>query len=127
MEDIMNMTELKAELVEMDNATAKAVWLVFEGDWGGQIYLTVRADLLGEGFSSLPLLAAMNEAAWPNSEQGGCCEHLIRANRNKHVSGGMGGGKLTDGVWIHKEFHIDRWRRRIRQALDIENSIRITH
>ena len=42
-------------------------------------------------------------------------------------AGGMGGGRLRDGVWLHKEFHQDeKWRKMVRAELKLKKGTRIS-
>ncbi len=102
-------------------------WLVLEGDWGGQIYLTVPWRLVGPRPRIGTLLAELDCLAWAcNQGQGAAAglyepklvlrdmlrdadvpeetrrelEEWLRAS----VSGGMGGGRLEQGLWLHDEF-----------------------
>lgn len=77
-------------------------WLVLEGDWGGQIYLTVPWHLVGKGANIISLLAQLDRLAWPSNEHDGVNVYLT--DEMHGVSGGMGGGKLEDGLWLHPEF-----------------------
>lgn len=132
-------------------------WLVMEGDWGGQIYLTCplnllrprpevvaldtseerdpsremieRAALLAAGvppdevgamcwrpdsvlmmFSDKgyrALLHELDQAGWAcnEGEGGGMYLHEVSAIAPLFgVSGGMGGGALTEGLWLHDKF-----------------------
>jgi len=39
----------------------------------------------------------------------------------------MGGGRLRDGVWLHKEFHQDeKWRKMVRAELKLKKGTRIS-
>lgn len=121
----MNAARIK-ELLNSCDVTR--TWLVMEGDWGGQIYLTVRLDKLGKDAESSKLLAAMDKAAWESNEGGGTDDWCITTDEpSKGVPGGMGGGELTNGVWIHDEFNITKWRKAIRDALKLDKSTRISH
>ena len=121
----MNAAELKKS---MASCVEGITWLVLEGDFGGQIYLTVRLDKLGEGASSTSLLLALDKAAWASNEGVGRDVYLVTTNNpDEGVIGGMGGGKLIDGVWLHKEIHINKWRKAIRTALRLDDATRISH
>lgn len=121
----MNASEINAMLNSRD---ATRMWLVMEGDWGGQIYLTVRLDKLGKDVDPNDLLRALDTRAWGcNEGEGLSASFLTTKHPHKGVIGGMGGGKLLDGVWIHQEFNIAKWRRQIRTALKLDKSTRISH
>src|SRR3989339_1650587 len=80
------------------------IWLVFEGDFGGQIYLTARLDKLGDGACFVLLLDKLDTAAWSTNDGDGKSWHLFLTDHPRRgVNGGMGGGRLRAGVWLHKE------------------------
>lgn len=77
-------------------------WLVLEGDWGGQIYLTVPWHRVGPESRIRVLLKRMNALAWSSNEGDGASAYLTTGDIG--VSGGMGGGRLGEKLWLHKEF-----------------------
>ena len=86
------------------------LWLVMDGDWEGQIYLTVPWWKLGENACISDLLKALDSLAWVCNEGEGATAYVVSPSyyefdyRNG-VPGGMGGGELsTEGIWIHEEF-----------------------
>lgn len=109
------------------------LWLVLEGDWSGQVYLTVPLRciprfvvqktndyeilLVGrpeprdyEGWIQLirvqRLLRELDRIAWPCNQGEGRGVSVVRLlpHHDPVVGGGMGGGRLTDGIWLHDEF-----------------------
>jgi hypothetical protein len=82
--------------------------VVIEGDWGGTIYCTVPAKYVRCSESQLRDLAtALERKFWDcnfcvdgvtEAEHGG--EGVYFTTRD-FASGGMGGGPITDGLWIH--------------------------
>lgn len=101
---------------------ASGYWLVLEGDWGGQIYLTVPFALVGPNARIFDLLREIDGHEWSCNEGDGagallyspeaslqemismCPEieqELVDQLREAkmHYSGGCGGGELTDGLW----------------------------
>ncbi|WKN30987.1 hypothetical protein PZB74_18710 [Porifericola rhodea] len=83
--------------------------MIMEGDWGGQIYLTspikhVKCDER----CLIQLLQDLDELAW--GDQGKESRKVVFEVRNigDQISGGMGGGSITDEIWIHEEFKEER-------------------
>lgn len=98
-------------------------WLVLEGDYGGQIYLTVPKSLVGENADTKTLLAELDAKAWDCNEGEGASVYLHTATKNNGVSGGMGGGELTSYLWLHEEFTSDSstdWLAHARKLLDMQ-------
>ena len=74
--------------------------LVFEGDYGGMIYLTVPARLISCGEDTLEqLLADIDDVCWGDS--GGAGLYFEALPVGSSVAGGMGGGRVVEGVWLH--------------------------
>jgi hypothetical protein len=74
---------------------------VMEGDYGGQIYFTcpVRhirctSDVLKQ------LLDDLDDCQWGDPEGAGLYYEV--GIPGSGVAGGMGGGAIVDGVWLHK-------------------------
>lgn len=98
-------------------------WLVLQGDYGGQIYLTVPKSLVGANADARTLLAELDAKAWDCNEGEGASVYLHTATKNNGVSGGMGGGELTNELWLHDEFLADAttdWVARARELLDMQ-------
>ncbi len=76
---------------------------IMEGDYGGQIYFTcpVRRVLCSETVLQR-LLEGLNSLAWGDGE--GLYYEVLPIMSG--VWGGMGGGAVIDGVWIHDEFEL---------------------
>jgi hypothetical protein len=73
---------------------------VFEGDWGGQIYLIVRASLVRcDEIQLHTLLAELDDLEW--AEPDGAGLHFESREIGTHVAGGMGGGAVTPEFWLH--------------------------
>jgi hypothetical protein len=73
---------------------------VFEGDDGGTIYLTVPVRLIRCDEAKLQqLLLDIDAMYWKDSTMA----HLVYEPRpvGSSVAGGMGGGRVVDGVWLH--------------------------
>ncbi len=83
--------------------------VILEGDWGGQIYATCPAKRVRCSEQQLSqLLTDLNRIAWPGNEKhgdnDGSAIHYEPRPVGSGVSGGMGGGRVVDGVWVHEEF-----------------------
>jgi hypothetical protein len=76
---------------------------IMEGDYGGQIYFTcpVKRIACSEG-TLQKLLADLNSLAWNDGER----VYYEVLPFLSGVWGGMGGGAVIDGVWIHEEFEL---------------------
>ena len=79
-------------------------YAVFEGDFGGHIYLTspvrsIRCD----GGMLLSLLGFLDRIAWGDQPEGRAIFYE-RREKGQGIRGGMGGGRATDDVWLHPEF-----------------------
>ncbi len=87
---------------------------VLQGDYGGQIYLTV--PVIGTGRQNIDtLLSELDAIAWPDNEGDGASRITGDNKRYKDVSGGMGGGRMVYGaVWMHEEF---RGRKELRERI----------
>ena len=116
---------LRAEHDDLVSNGWKDIWLVLEGDWGGQIYLTVPWKLLGADPKVLPLLKSLDREAWSCNRGEGRQAYLLspreRGQKTRDVTGGMGGGRLTDGLWLHREFEYG-WHQTARKMLGLEKS-----
>lgn len=117
------VARLRAEHADLVANGWNDVWLVLEGDWGGQVYLTVPWSLLGENPNVLPLLKGLDREAWSCNRGDGRRAYLYspreHGSRTRRVSGGMGGGRLADGVWLHSSFP-GGWHREARKMLGLE-------
>ena len=78
-------------------------YLVLEGDWGGQIYLTIPWELVGPNAKVSELLRKMDEASW-GCNNGDGASFSICPFDSDGVFGGMGGGQMTDSLWLHSDF-----------------------
>ena len=87
--------------------------VVMEGDYGGQIYLTCPARLVKCDQATLErLLRDLDSLGWRAPETA----HVFfeRGSPGSGVWGGMGGGLIVEGVWLHPEL----------QKLGIEERVR---
>jgi hypothetical protein len=100
---------------------ADNLWLVLEGDWGGQIYLTIPIALLKKFDTNTIrkigwLHQAIDREQWKsNDDDGRAAQIVFSTNPDKGVAGGMGGGKLLKGkVWFHPDLDAAKWAPSIR-------------
>jgi hypothetical protein len=83
--------------------------VVLEGDWGGQIYLTCPLKYVKCDEQTLKkLLREIDNFEWDCNEGDGTHMTYIRANAGDGVGGGMGGGVVEDGLWIHPDIADDK-------------------
>jgi hypothetical protein len=76
-------------------------YVVFEGDWGGQIYLTAPIALVRCASADLErLLREIDGRAWPDQPEGARV-YFERIEQGNGVPGGMGGGRALSTIWIH--------------------------
>jgi hypothetical protein len=79
--------------------------LVFEGDYGGMIYLTVPARLVACDEDTLEqLLADIDDVCWGDS--GGAGLYFEALPVGSSVAGGVGGGRVVEGVWLHAALEV---------------------
>jgi hypothetical protein len=75
---------------------------VFEGDYGGQVYLVVRASYIRCSELALQhLLADLDERSWRDAS--GARVYYEEQPIGAGISGGMGGARVNSDVWVHKE------------------------
>lgn len=92
--------------------------LLFEGDDGGQVYLTCPAGLVSASEEELAgLLEAIDLAAWPGNDADSrrVCYEVVPPGQA--IAGGMGGGQTLDGVWLHPRLEESGWRLRVEGVL----------
>lgn len=86
---------------------------IFEADCGGQIMLTIRMRHVKCTERALDLLLSdLADVAWGEHDQNDEGLYYERIPVGGGVAGGMGGGGVVDGVWIHPRFQedgIDIW------------------
>ena len=75
---------------------------VFEGDDGGQIYLVCPARLIRCSEQVLyQLLLDLDEIEWPGNDPSMRRIYFESKFPGQGVPGGMGGGQVTEDIWIH--------------------------
>jgi hypothetical protein len=93
-----------AQARDVDGAVA-----VIEGDYGGQIYFTCPVrHLRCEANTLSRLLNDLDALKWNDPEGAGLFFEI--AAPGSCIPGGMGGGLVCDGVWVHPEFEHQRAR-----------------
>lgn len=91
--------------------------VVLEGDYGGQIYLTCPARLVKCDLDTLEqLLADLDGMAWRDSD--GARVFFEHQPIGAGVTGGMGGGRVTDGVWLHPNLLALRIEHGVREVIE---------
>ncbi len=101
---------LEEALTESDSA------VILEGDDGGTIYFVVAADQVRCDEATLRrLLADIDRMCWKDLDMA----RLVFERRpvGSAVSGGMGGGRVGDALWLHHEVEALGVRREIEEAL----------
>jgi hypothetical protein len=96
-------------LAEAKAAPVAAV--IIEGDDGGQIFATCPAALVRCSEDRLHKLAAELETRLNATEYDGSAQVLFEPIPvGRGVAGGMGGGGVIDGVWVHEEIQQIGWQ-----------------
>lgn len=76
--------------------------VVLEGDWGGQIFATCPARLVECDHDTLLRLTLDLDSVLWGEPDGASVRYEVRAVGSS-VPGGMGGGEIVEGVWVHEE------------------------
>jgi 3-methyladenine DNA glycosylase AlkD len=77
--------------------------VIIEGDYGGQVYLTCPMKYVKCSHKALLQLASDLDSIYWDDEEG--CRVYYENYKPPHgIFGGMGGGVLVDGLWVHPEF-----------------------
>lgn len=75
---------------------------IFEGDYGGQIYIVCPVSTIKcSQVILLKLLTDIDKISWNDPE--GANIYYERHKLGEGISGGMGGAQVIDGIWIHEE------------------------
>ena len=92
-------------------------YMMMEGDWGGQIYLSIPVKQVKCDYETLKkLLMELDKIAWDCNEGEGCDIYFERKESDEGIVGGMGGGMATDCLWVHEEFN--KIKEKIQNVLD---------
>ncbi|MFH1533850.1 MAG: hypothetical protein ABID64_02870 [Nitrospirota bacterium] len=77
-------------------------YLIMEGDYGGQIYLSFPVKLIKCDEDALrKLLKKFDQQCWDDMEGTGM--YFEQMEKGQRISGGMGGGIADNELWVHKE------------------------
>jgi hypothetical protein len=80
--------------------------VIIEGDDGGQIYAAFLASEVGCTEDALAqLLLDLDAIAWPGNYPDMAHVFYERHQVGATIPGGMGGGIVVEGGWVHPEFH----------------------
>ena len=86
------------EAKEFDQA-----YVIFEGDYGGIIYLTCPINNVKCSDKELQdLLKYIEEHYWNDLSTAGIYYEVLEKNQET-IAGGMGGGKIKKGLWVNSE------------------------
>ncbi len=90
--------------------------LVLEGDYGDTIYLTVPVRHIAcDEPALIQLLRDIDSIAWQDSDGTTLCYELLPVGAR--VAGGMGGGMVVDGLWLHSTIEAVGLRSEIESVL----------
>jgi hypothetical protein len=79
--------------------------IVFEGDFGGQIYAVARASFVRCATDQLQtLLAEIDAAHWNEPDGARVC--FESSSGRAGVAGGMGGGVVPAELWVHPKLNV---------------------
>lgn len=79
--------------------------VVLEGDYGGQIYVVAPSTLVRCSEGALQdLLADIDAREWADPD--GARVYYERRAVGAGIAGGMGGGLVIDGIWVHPELSV---------------------
>ena len=85
------------EAKEIPNA-----YVIFEGDYGGQIYLTCPVSIIKCNEKKLKqLLVDIDTWCWAYEDSTGLFYEPHKENEG--IAGGMGGGMTLSNIWFHPE------------------------
>lgn len=91
--------------------------VIFEGDYGGTIYLTIPVRLVACGEATLrQLLSDIDAMCWSDTSGARVVYEVVPVGQG--VAGGMGGGRVVEGLWLHPEIEALGTRGDIQQVLN---------
>lgn len=86
-----------------DAKKADKAYVIFEGDYGGIIYLTCPVNEVKCSDDELQdLLKYIEENYWNDLSTAGIYYEILEENQET-IAGGMGGGKIDKGLWVNSE------------------------
>lgn len=75
--------------------------VVLEGDHGGHIFVVARASAVHcDEYHLRELLRVLDDALWPTNFPGPRISFAVKVVGSR-ISGGLGGGIVTNGLWCH--------------------------
>jgi hypothetical protein len=78
---------------------------IMSGDYGGQVYMTCPMRYVQCNKRALRrLLKDIDSRGWGCNEGDGADLLYLQREAGQGVWGGMGGGIILDGLWVHEEF-----------------------
>jgi hypothetical protein len=90
--------------------------VIFEGDDGGTIYLTIPVREVACGEPALrQLLLDIDTMCWSDHSMARAVYVIVSVGAT--VAGGMGGGQVIDGLWLHPQVEALGMREDIQQVL----------
>jgi hypothetical protein len=90
--------------------------IIFEGDYGGTIYLTIPVREAACDEAALKqLLCDIDAMCWSDSRGARIVYEVVSVGTR--VAGGMGGGQVVDGLWLHPRVEALEMREDIQQVL----------
>ena len=93
--------------------------VILEGDDGGQIYFACSASLVKCSEEALnDLLRDLDDIAWPGNDPDSARVFYERRPVGSPIFGGMGGGYVTEDIWVHQEFIDAGLSDRIREVIE---------
>jgi len=91
--------------------------VIFEGDDGGTIYLTIPVHQAACDEAALKqLLFDIDAMCWSRTDGARVVYEVVPVGAG--VAGGMGGGQVVDGLWLHSEVEALGMREDIQQVLN---------
>jgi hypothetical protein len=91
--------------------------IIFEGDYGGTIYLTIPVGDVACGEAALKqLLSDIDAMCWSDTCGARVVYEVVAVGVG--VAGGMGGGQVVDGLWLHPRVEALGMREDIQQVLN---------
>lgn len=93
-------------------------YVVADGDWGGQVYFTIPASQIACDEERVrQLVREIDQVCWGGQEEGSLGVNYRSGLPGEDVVGGMGGGVLERGLWVHDEIRQLGWESAIARVL----------
>jgi hypothetical protein len=91
--------------------------VIFEGDYGGTIYLTIPVrDVACDEPALRQLLSDIDAMCWSDSAGALVVYEIVPVGAG--VAGGMGGGRVVEGLWLHPKVEALGMREDIQEVLN---------